>query len=581
MRGELNTNMKDKTLNNKSKQQSFLHGSLILVVATALVKIIGAIYRIPLANILDTAGMGFYSTAYDLYVPMYSIAMAGLPVAISRIVAEHTASGKYKDAKKTLKMAQLAFLVTGSTGFILMLVLAFVLTGPLGVFNIGSLPGILAIAPCLVFCCIMSAYRGYYEGLRNMTPTAISSVIEALGKLVFGFSLAYVILAKTGSYPYAAAGALFGITIGTAVSSLYLVIKYKLTDKYDITPEMLSASDEAKSGKETLKGIILVAVPIVLGSLVNNVTSLIDVAMVQSQLANAISKAPQYFEATYKNLIDAEIAKNPDFNWLTDLPNSLYGCHRGYAFSIYNLVPVLTSVLGVSAIPVLAAAWTKRDLNEVKSNVQTMLRTTALIALPAGIGIATMANGILSLLYSNPEAISIASPNLSILGVCAVFAGLNAPVINMLQAIGKQTVPLKNIAVGAILKIVVNFILVGTPAINIVGVPIGTAVCYAYICIANIICFIKYSGIKPNYVSVFLKPFAAATACGITAFLASKMLPMIVGKQSIVTVASIALAGIVYLLMLCVLKAIEREDVISLPKGKKIVKVLEKLGIIR
>ena len=198
MRGELNTNMKDKTLNNKSKQQSFLHGSLILVVATALVKIIGAIYRIPLANILDTAGMGFYSTAYDLYVPMYSIAMAGLPVAISRIVAEHTASGKYKDAKKTLKMAQLAFLVTGSTGFILMLVLAFVLTGPLGVFNIGSLPGILAIAPCLVFCCIMSAYRGYYEGLRNMTPTAISSVIEALGKLVFGFSLAYVILTKDG-----------------------------------------------------------------------------------------------------------------------------------------------------------------------------------------------------------------------------------------------------------------------------------------------------------------------------------------------------------------------------------------------
>lgn len=573
--------MKDNTLKHTSKQQSFLHGSLILVVSTALVKIIGAIYRIPLANILDTAGMGFYSTAYDLYVPMYSIAMAGLPVAISRIVAEHTASGRYKDAKKTLKMAQAAFLVTGSTGFILMLILAFLLTGPMGVFNIGALPGILAIAPCLIFCCIMSAYRGYYEGLRNMTPTAISSVIEALGKLVFGFSLAYIILSKTGSYSYAAAGALLGITVGTAVSSLYLVIKYKLTDKNYVTAEMYQASPDAKSGRETLKCIVLIAIPIVLGSLVNNVTSLIDVAMVQSQLAKAIEKAPEYFKATYETLIAAETAKNAEFDWIKDLPNSLYGCHRGYAFSIYNLVPVLTSVLGVSAIPVLAAAWAKKDLTEVKSNVQTMLRTTALIALPAGFGIAAVAEGILSLLYSNPEAIAIAAPNLRILGICAVFAGLNAPIINMLQAIGKQTVPLKNIAVGAVLKIVINFILVGTPEINILGVPIGTAACYAYICISNIICFIKYSGVKPDYLSVFVKPFVAAAACAITAFAASKLLYMVINKESLVTIISIALAGVVYLVMLGVLKAIERDDVISLPKGKKIVKVLEKLGIIR
>ena len=573
--------MKDNTLKNGTTQQSFLYGSLILVISTALVKIIGAIYRIPLANILDTAGMGFYSTAYDLYVPMYSIAMAGLPVAISRIVAEHTASGRYKDAKKTLKMAQLSFLVTGSTGFILLLILAFLLTGPLGVFNIGALPGILAIAPCLIFCCIMSAYRGYYEGLRNMTPTAISSVIEALGKLIFGFSIAYFVLIKTGNYPFAAAGALLGITIGTAVSSLYLVIKYKMTDKNDITVEMLEASPDAKSGRETLNGIILIAVPIVLGSLVNNVTSLIDVSMVQSQLNNAIQKAPQYFETAYKNLIADEIAKNHDFNWLTDLPNSLYGCHRGYAFSIYNLVPVLTSVLGVSAIPVLASAWAKRDLDDVKSNVQTMLRTTALIALPAGLGIAAMADGILSLLYNNPEAIAIAAPNLRILGICAVFAGLNSPVVNMLQAIGKQNVPLKNIAVGAVLKIVINFILVGTPEINILGVPIGTAACYAYICIANVICFVKYSGVKPNYISVFIKPFVAATACAVTAFAASKLLPYVIKSQSVVTVGSIAVAAIIYLVMLSILKAIEKDDIISLPKGKKIAKVLEKLGIIR
>ena len=179
--------MKDNLISKtNSKGQSFLHGSLILFIATALVKLIGAIYRIPLANLLGPTGMGFYSTAYDLYVPMYSIAMAGLPIAISRIVAEHVAAGRYKDVGKTLRVAKLAFVITGGTGFVLMIAAAFLLTGPMKIFNAGSLPGILCIAPCLIFCCVMSAYRGYYEGLRNMTPTAVSEVLEALGKLVFG-----------------------------------------------------------------------------------------------------------------------------------------------------------------------------------------------------------------------------------------------------------------------------------------------------------------------------------------------------------------------------------------------------------
>lgn len=587
--------MTDKTLNSgNSKQQSFLHGSLILVVATALVKIIGALYRLPLAEILGSSGMGYYSTAYDLYLPMYSIAMAGLPIAISKIVAEHVSAGRYNDVKKTLKVAKRAFMVTGSFGFLLIILLAFILTGNksvtlfgstfnLGVFNSGAMPSILCIAPCLIFCCIMSAYRGYYEGLRNMMPTAISQVIEALGKLVFGFGIAYVVLKITNNYSYAAAGALFGISIGTVFSSLYLIIKYRLTDKRQFTKQQLSSAPDSASGKSTLRSLVIIAIPIVLGSLVNNITSLIDVAMVQSQLAGAIEKAPEILGGAYKGLIASEVAKDPDFNWITDLPNALYGCHRGFAFSIYNLVPVLTSVLGVSAIPVLATAWTKRDRGEIKSNVETMIRTTALIAVPAGFGIIAMSDGILNLLYSgeNASAIAVAAPNLRILGICAVFAGLNAPLVNMLQAIGRQGVPLRNIAVGAVLKIVVNFVLVGTPQINILGVPIGTTICYAYICVANLICFIKYSGVVPNIVSTIIKPLIAGCLCGGSAVICDYLLNEFGFGGSLSTVVSILFAVIVYVISVSLLKIIEREDIISLPKGKKIAKVLEKLRVIR
>ena len=575
-----------KTLKtNISKEQSFLQGSAILVIATLLVKVIGAIYRIPLGELLGSTGMGYYSTAYDLYVPMYSIAMAGLPIAISRIVSEHVAAGRYRHVKKTLNVAKLAFFVTGGTGFVLMTVLAFVLTKGLSVFNVGTLPGILAIAPCLLFCCIMSAYRGYYEGLRDMTPTAVSQVLEALGKLVFGFGIAFIVLKVTGNYSYAAAGALLVITIGTGVSALYLEIKYRLTGKYTFTEEQLASAPQADTSGKTVKLLITIAIPVVLGSLVNNVSSLIDVAMVQSQLARAIEKAPEYFADIYDEFIVSETLNASKsgriFNWEKDLPNALYGAHRGFAFSIYNLVPSLTSVLGVSAIPVLASAWTRRDRNEIKDNVNTMLRTTAIVAVPAGLGIVALAGQILDFLYSDPYVIEIATPNLRILGLCAVFAGLNGPLTNMLQAIGRQGVPLRNIAVGAILKIVINFVLVGTPEINILGVPIGTTVCYAYICIANFICFVKYSGVMPNLMLAVGKPLICGVICAITANGVFLLFGSFGQCGSLATLVSIALAGIVYVIMLFLLKGITKKDIISLPKGKKIVKVLEKLKIMR
>ncbi len=585
-----------KTLNSKKrKEQSFLEGSAILIVATLLVKVIGAIYRIPLGKLFDATPMGYYSTAYDLYVPMYSIAMAGLPIAISRIVSEQVAKGNYRHVKKTLNVAKTAFLITGGLGFVLMIVLAFLLTGStvnifghsfsFEVFDRGALPSILCIAPCLLFCCVMSAYRGYYEGLRNMIPTAISQVIEALGKLLFGYGLAFLLLKTTKNPSYAAAGALLGITIGTAVSALYLEIKYRLTGKYTFTEEQIAAAPEPYSNGKMAKMLVAIAIPIVLGSLVNNISSLIDVAMVQSQLARALEKAPDYFATVYADLIASETAtaikSGNTFVWQEALPNSLYGVHRGFAFSIYNLVPSLTSVLGVSAIPILSSAWTKRDSAEIKKNVNTMLRTTALVAVPAGFGIMALAGPILDFLYGKPEIVAIATPNLRILGLCAIFAGLNGPLTNMLQAIGRQGVPLRNIAVGAVLKIIINFVLVGTPEINILGVPIGTTVCYAYICIANFICFVKYSKVMPNVILALGKPIIAGAACGATALGVYYALGIVGVGSSLKTLVSIAFAALVYVVMLFLIRAITKDDINFLPKGKKLLKVLEKLRIMR
>ena len=569
--------------NLSRKPQSFLHGSLILIIATALVKIIGAIYKIPLYNILDDTGVGYYTTVYDLYTPMYTIAMAGLPIAISRIVAELVSLGKYRDAGVSFKVAKRAMLVTGGFGFVLMCLLAYPYA--LQKNTIELIPCILCIAPCLLFCCVMSAYRGYYEGLRNMTPTAISQVIEAAGKLVFGLILAVVLIEITGSMTVAVCGALMGITLGTAASAGYLVIKYKKTAKTDITEEQLACSPEPNSNRQALKMVIAIALPIVLGSLVTQVTTLIDNLMITERLEAAILANEGYISNVYSGLIEFErleyLKDGKIFDLAKDLPLILYGAHRGLAFSIYNLVPVLTSVLGVSAIPVLTTAWAKKDAPEVKSSIETVIRTTALVSFPAAFGLMALGSEAVALLYpAKIYTAPIAGINLSVLGFTAIFAGLTAPTTSMLQAIGKQKIPLYNIAVGAILKIIINFILVGTPEINIVGVPIGTAVCYGYICIMNIIMLRKYSGSRFDFVGSAFKPFVAALLCGASAFGAKLLVAKITDSNFVISVASIVIAVAVYVIFVILLKIIQKSDIISLPKGEKLLKVLEKLKVI-
>ena len=580
----------------KTKQQSFLHGSFILIAATFAAKIISAVYRIPLAYILGPRGMGYFSTAYDLYTPMYSIAMAGLPTAISRMVAEYSARGRYKDVKKTLHIAQGAFFVTGGVGFALMLILAFVLTGnthftvfghefTLKALNSGALPGMICIVPSILFCCIMSAYRGYFEGLGNMTPTGVSEVFEALGKLVFGLTIAEAVLIKTNNTSFAVAGALLGITVGEALSTLYLFIRYKFFGQNSLPRELYDSSPQPDRAKKILKTMVAIAIPVVLGSLVNNITSLIDVAMVQKQLAVAIQKAPDYFSRAFNSFIvseTSEMAKEgKQFDIVLDLPNALYGCHRGYAFSIYHLIPTLTTTLGISAIPVLARTWTKKDMAAVKFNMQTIIRTTAVIVMPCGLGMFAISKGILSLLYHDANAIAIAAPNLRVLGLCAIFAGINSPVIAMLQAVGKEVVPLKNIAVGAVLKIVTNYILVGTPSINIYGVPIGTTLCYLYIFAANLYCLIRHTGVRPDFYSILVKPFFAGACSGVSAYAVYNAVFGLVHKNFIATVTAMLTAAVVYVVALSVFRVLESEDILTLPKGDKILKICQKIHLVR
>ncbi len=560
----------------KRKQQSFEYGAIILLISTALSKIIGAIFKIPLNNVIGDLGFGYFSSAYDLFTPIYGLSMAGLPIAVSRMVAENMAEKRYRDVREILRLSKKAFLVTGLIGLAAMLLMIYPfvqLTDETG----GSIYSLFVIAPSLLFCCVMSTYRGYYEGLRNMYPTALSDVIEASSKLVFGYTIAYFIMKYNGNVAFAAAGAIMGITIGTVLGALFLSLRYRLRGD-GITADELSSAPEPKSQRILLRVLVVIAVPVVLSSLATNVASLIDVSMVKWQLNRVMDTSADTVLNMYASSIADYNATAKEALTNAAIPTFLYGV-RGKAFTIYNLIPTISSVLGVSALPVLASVWATDRENklEIKKNIESIIKFTSLIAMPAGIGMAVLAEPIMALLYKSAASVEIGASMLTVFGIAAVFAGISAPMTSMLQAIGKQIVPVRNIAIGAVIKIIVNFILVGIPEINIHGAPIGTLCCFLYIFVANFISLIKYSGVMPNVVSVLVKPLVSALLCGGAAFLVYSIL----GSGTVSTVAAIMAAVLVYLLALILLRTFTEEDILALPMGERLLKISKRLKIIK
>lgn len=588
---------------SKRKSQSLLNGALVLSLATLIVKIIGVIYKIPLSNMIGTVGRGYFDSAYNLYVPIYTISMAGLPVAIAKMVSQQMALGHFRDVRLIHRVAKRLFLIMGILGTLTMLVLAYPYA--LSAKNMNVLPAIFVITPSIFFCCIMSSYRGYYNGLRNMTPTAFSQVFEAGGKLIFGllcakwvigygysrFEAGLTVFGQTVSnetealsaiYPYAAAAAASGVTLGTVIGMIYLLILYKIKGD-GITKTELASSPKPERSGVVAKKIIVFAIPVVASSLVFSITNLIDAVTIQNRLEHMIVNNMDYIRSIYAT----ELAGVLD----ADVKNFLYGAYS-LSLDFKNLIPSLTMPLGISAIPALSAAWAIKSKKQIKTSIEAVLRITMMIAMPCGIGLAVLSQPVLAVFYGSGNSaagISIAAPVMSAYGITVFLTALAQPMTNMLQALDKAKIPLISLSIGAVAKVVLNYILVGIPKINVNGAVIGTVVCYALIVIINLCALIFTAKIRINFISVFVKPIFCGILCGAAAYtsfgICNRFIPAFsVAGHSLKNLLALGLAicfgGIVYVISMLLIKGIAKDDIIMLPKGEKIAKLLAKYGFI-
>ena len=591
---------KDKKKEKGIEQQSFVKGAMVLTISIIVVKLIGVAFKVLFANIVDGVGNGVFNSAYELYNVIFTVASAGFPIALSRMVSEYVSKQRYNDVRRLHKISIPFFITTGALCCLLMIALSGTFSRMIGNSAV-QLP-VIALSPIVFFGCLMSIYRGYFEGMRYMVPTAISEIIESAGKLLVGFSLAYAVnhfatteYNQSGTIfgkvmadetmfnntlaSYTVSAAFIGISFGSFCAVAFLMIKYRLV-KGGITKQQLADSPRAKAKRELFKKLTITAIPIGLGSFVMSIASTIDSILVQNRIVNIMETGNgSVLQSIYHFLDAGEFALNSSGEYSIQV--YLYGCY-GYALTFLMLVTAVTQAFGQSAMPALTSAWTVKDKTLIRKNINTILKMTLLVTLPAGIGLSVLAQPLLTLLYGVRDEVTIATSVLQIMGISSIFIATSTPICSMLQAIGRVDMPLKLYTVGMIIKIIINYILVGIPSINIQGAAVGSLVAYLFVSVVGIYIIAKETGVVPDFNKILLKPLLAAVCCGVSAFGCNYLISNYIVEPGRFTVMpSIIVAVVVYVLALLLFKGITEEDLQEFPGGNKIGKILAKYRLLR
>ena len=539
-------------MSNAEKKSTFFGGAAILAASAILVKVIGAIYRIPLGNILSDEVMADYNSAYNIYNFFLTISTAGLPVALSKTISEANALGRHNQVQRTFRVAFITFLILGLISFFCMTVLAapmaqIVISNPKAVYCV------MALAPSVLCVCIMSAFRGYFQGHFNMMPTGISQVIEAFFKLVVGLALALFLVNVIQKPELGSVGAIIGVSCGSVVALLYILYLFFRDRK---RRQRIHATDRPDGSMRILSNLLKLAIPITLGSAATSLVTLIDTKLVMSQL-----------QSVYQTVdgLDKEAA--------LDAARGLYGIYSK-TMSIYNLPFSMMVPLTACIIPAVSASLARRDHLGAQKVSESALRIGLLLALPMGMGLFALGGPIMGLLFPTID-VSVAGPLLSVLGLASIFVALQLLCNSILQANGMVNLPILAVVIGGVVKVIVNFILVGNPNIRINGAPVGTLTCFIVISALEIFIIRRSIPAPPSFLRAFLKPFVPSALMAAAAWATYGLLTNFLHfGNSLATIGGIGVGVVVYLVLVLALRVLSREDLELMPKGDKIAKIL-------
>ncbi|BBB91233.1 MAG TPA: polysaccharide biosynthesis protein [Methylomusa anaerophila] len=530
-------------------KDTFLKGAFILTVAGIVVKIIGSVNRILLSRLLGGEGVGLYQMAYPIYLLALSISSAGIPVAISIIVAEKLALHDYRGAKRVFHISLGVLAATGLIFTFLLYYGAGWLIEHQFVRDVRAYYAIAALAPAIFFVTVLSSYRGYFQGLQMMTPTAVSQIFEQLFRVVTMIALAYLLLPR--GLEYAAAGASFGAGPGAAAGLMVLLYFYWRHNSEFQHHMNMQPKVRQESGFRIVGRIIKLALPVSLANIMLPVVSNIDLLIVPPRLEAAGHTVEQATES---------------FGYLT-----------GMAIPLVNLATILTSSLAASLVPAVSGAYTLGNKQSIYQRTATAMRIANLITIPSFVGMWLLATPISQMLYGTPNAgicIAILSVGIFLLGFHQVTTGV-------LQGLGHTTIPVVNMAISAVVKIIMSWLLTAMPELGIRGAAWATVADFGVAAVLNMYFVYRYVGFSINLTDTFKAALASAVMGGTVLMVYDAMMTYTL-HNSISTLGAILSGLTVFGIVILLVGGIEARDIEQIPKvGSILAKTLRTLKLLR
>ncbi len=528
------------------KNNTMVKQGLILILANIIVRFFGFVYRIPLTNMLGDEGNGIYAASFNVYYLFLILSSASIPAVISKLVSERVAKNKYGDAHQVYKVA---YLITFALGFICMFILWFNAKNIEALIKMpGSYLSIKVLAPTVFLVSIMSVYRGYFQGLKNTVPTAISQVIEQIFNCIVSLIGAYFLVKI--SVAHGSAGSTLGTLVGALTGLITIIFIYKKHKKTII--KKVRKSKVTESNKKIAIEIGKTAFPIILGTTVFAVTNLIDTTMIMERLtSNGV-----FVEGEAK---------------------ALYGQLTGKFLVLTNLPISIATVFSASVIPNIAEMYVKGEKKLINKSINIAIKTVMIIAIPAFVGMTVLAKEIYSFLYpSYPDGYIL----MYIGGISIVIVAFNQIIVSIIQGLNRLYLPLIATIISVVIKIILNYILIAIPSINIKGAVFSTVISYFIFLLIDLYFLKNITKTKIMYKIVLFKPLFASIVMGVFAYLINSVLFVITSNNTLALLTSVMCSGLIYFLILILIGSIGEKEISKVPKGYLIIKVLKKIKVL-
>ena len=556
-----------------SKKQTFLHGAALLAIATAVVKVIGALYKLPLQEVIGKEGYAYFTTAYDIYTVLLLISTAGLPVAMSRMISQASTQGNYNQVRRIYKVSRVIFLALGVLSTVIMAIGCKALANSMNQPNAWF--AIICLAPCALFMGLISTYRGFFQGQGNMRPTSNSQMIEAVLKLVIGLAAAIFIMYLTDDIALAAGGAILGVTVGCAVSVIYLRAK-----QGSEIQQMPQTGEPVSSFGNTAKQLLSIAVPITIGTAGLQLLTVLETGLYMDRLVEIIGKGEYGAWAVDIIRADPKLEVGTTAAEVSQRAATHMKGIYDMAKTIYNMPCAFIIPITVSVIPAITSHLTLKNDQGVRSTEESAARITGLLSMPCAVGLSVLSVPIMSLLAGcKAEELTLGGGLMAIMGINVFFYAMIQYTAAVMQAHGKAHIPVIHTLICGAARLAFVYILSDNPRIGIMAAPLGTALCFLSIGTLNLFAIRRMVPQKPALLRNLLRPLLSAAVMGVAVYGTYRALTHFLSAASrmhavILCGLPIVVGVVVYFVCVILFKVIKKEDCLLLPKGDKIAKLL-------